>query len=219
MADGLRRLLLSALLGACTQSALAAEPEPDTSTGAPEQVIEPQIERSDVIIPKIDTEDFEVGAYVGVMSVEDFESNLVYGLRLAFHVSEDFFVEGVYGWTETGRSSIEGPFGGATLMSDEDRQMTYYNASIGWNILPGEAFVGRGRAFSSALYLIGGIGTTTWAGEDWFTGNWGFGYRLLLTDWLAMHLDARDHMFEHDVLGESKRVNNLELTTSVTVFF
>lgn len=217
MAGGLCRFLLSVSLCTCASAASAAEPA--AASGAPEQVIEPQVERTEVVIPRIDTEDFELGGYVGFMSVEDFGVNPVLGLRLAFHVSEDFFVEGVYGWTDTDRSSIEGPFGGATLIADEDRQLTYYNASVGWNILPGEAFLGRGRAFTSAFYVIGGIGTTTWAGEDWFTANWGFGYRLLLTDWLALHVDARDHMFEHDVLGESKRVDNLEMTTSVTVFF
>ena len=54
-------------------------------TGEPDQkpIIDPQVERREIKRTRIDTEDFELGAYVGVLSVEDFESNVVYGARLA----------------------------------------------------------------------------------------------------------------------------------------
>ncbi len=63
----------------------------------PEQVVDPEVERREVKEPEIDTEDFEIGAFAGVLSIEDFGSDLVYGLRLAYHVTEGFFVEGTVG--------------------------------------------------------------------------------------------------------------------------
>ena len=101
----------------------------------------------------------------------------------------------------------------------ENRDLTYYNISFGYNFLPGEIFLGRKTAMNSALYLIGGIGGTRFAQEDKFTVNFGVGARVLATDWLALHLDFRDHIFATDLLGSNKATNNLEAHIGITVFF
>ena len=115
------------------------------------QVVEPEVARREIKEPKIDSEDFELGAFVGVMSVEDFGSGVVYGARLAYHVTEGFFVEGSVGQTEAGLTSFEILSGGAPLLSDSERKLTYNNLNVGYNIQPGEAFVREGRASKSAL--------------------------------------------------------------------
>ena len=191
-------------------------------TGEPDQnpVIDPQVERRDIKRSRIDTEDFELGAYVGVLSIEDFESNVVYGARLAYHLTEDFFLEGTVGQTRAGRSSYENLSGSVTLIpDDDDRDYTYYALSMGWNALPGEIFVGKNRAYNSAFYLVAGIGSTQFAGDDRFTVNGGFGYRVLPTDWVAVHFDVRDHIYDIDLTGEKKIVNNLEAHLGLSIFF
>ena len=80
-------------------------------------------------------------------------------------------------------------------------------------------FIGEGRAFNTNLYLIAGLGSTRFADDDRFTVNFGAGYRFLLTDTLALHLDFRDHLFDIDLLGEEKTVHNLEATLGITIFF
>jgi outer membrane beta-barrel protein len=183
------------------------------------QVIELEVQRREIKEPEIDSEDFEVGAFVGVMSVEDFGSGVVYGVRLAYHVTAGFFVESSVGQTEGGLTSFEILSGGAPLLSDSDRRLTYYNLNLGYNILPGEGFVGEGRAYNTALYISGGLGATRFAGDDRFTVNFGAGYRFLLTDSIALHIDFRDHLFDIDLLGEEKTAHNLEGSLGVTVFF
>jgi outer membrane beta-barrel protein len=185
----------------------------------PEQVINPSVERREIKEPNIDSEDFEIGAFAGIMSVEDFGSNLVYGIRVAYHVTEGFFVEGAMGQTEAGYTSFEILSGGAPILSDSDREFTYYNLSLGYNILPGEGYIGESRAYNTGLYIIAGLGSTRFAGDDRFTVNYGAGYRLLLNDSLALHLDFRDHLFDIDLLGEEKTTHNLEGHIGVTVFF
>ncbi|MCH7899191.1 MAG: outer membrane beta-barrel domain-containing protein, partial [Proteobacteria bacterium] len=69
------------------------------------------------------------------------------------------------------------------------------------------------------LYLIAGLGSTRFAGDDRFTVNVGAGYRLLLTDSVAFHVDFRDHLFDIDLFGEEKTAHNLEAHIGVTVFF
>ena len=105
------------------------------------------------------------------------------------------------------------------MISDSERDLYYYNLNLGYNILPGEVFLGEGRAYNTSLYLIAGLGSTTFAGDDRFTVNFGAGYRFLLTDSDALHLDFRDHLFDIDLLGEEKTAHNLEGHLGITVFF
>jgi outer membrane beta-barrel protein len=195
------------------------EEAPPPAAQAPGQVIDPEVERREIKEPSIDREDFEVGAYAGIMSIEDFGSNVSYGLRIAYHITEGFFMEATVGQSDGGLTSFEVLSGGAQLITDSERTLTYYNLNVGYNILPGEVFFGEGRAYNTNLYLIAGLGSTTFAGDDRFTVNFGAGYRFLLNDSVALHLDFRDHLFDIDVLGEEKTAHNLEGHLGVTVFF
>ena len=191
----------------------------DKSIPSQEQVIQPQLERRDVKVPHINANDIEVGYYSGILSMENFSAQSVKGVRLAYHVTEDFFLEGAYA-----RSTISDEFFRSrafpiTGFDKQEEDLTYYNLSLGFNVLPGEIFIGHRWAMASAFYIIGGIGTTTFANENYSTFNYGGGYRILLTDWLAMHIDMRDYVFDSDLLGQNKRTNNFEATVGISVFF
>ena len=207
-------LIAAAMLGGCSRNMVA-----DNSADATVPVVNPEVSRRDVSEPKIDTENFEVGAYVGYMSVEDFGTNLVYGAKLAYHVSDILFVEGTYGRTKAGETSFEILSGGAPLLSDSQRVMQYYDVSLGLNLLPGEVFLGSKRAFNSALYLTGGVGNTRFAGDDYFTLVLGAGFRLLATDSISLNFGVRDHLFDTDLLGKSKTVHNIEFNLGLNLFF
>ncbi len=192
---------------------------PPPSAEDPGQVIDPEVERREVREPEIDREDFEIGAFVGLMNLEDFGSDVVYGVRLAYHVTEGLFVETTVGQTEAGLTSFEVLSGGARIIEDDERTFTYYNLNLGYNILPGEVFIGEGRAYNTNFYLIAGLGSTRFAGDDRFTVNFGAGFRFLLSDTFAMHVDFRDHLYDSDLLGEEKTTHNLEGHLGFTVFF
>ena len=221
MESGIRILFLKATATLALVSSVGIAPvvfaeTPERVTEAPEQVVRPEIKRREVREADIDTEDFEIGIFGGLMNVEDFGTNTVYGARAAYHVTEYIFVEGAYGRTSTEETSAE-RLSGFQIVSDRD--LDYYNLSFGFNILPGESFVGSRWAFTSDFYIIGGVGSTSFAGEDEFTWNVGFGYRILASDWLAFRVDARNHVFDVDLLGESQTNNNLEFTGGLSIFF
>ena len=176
-------------------------------------------ERREVNIDDLDSEDFEIGISGGIMHFEDFGSDTSTSLRIAYHITEDFFVEGVYGQSRLGQTSFEQLSGGSPLLTEEERDVTYYNMSLGWNIFPGEAFVGGRWAFKGDLYLIAGAGSTEFGGDELFTINAGVGYRLIATDWMAIHVDVRDHYFESDLLGTMEAKHNIEFSGGVTFFF
>ena len=182
-------------------------------------VIEPEVERRDISIADIDTENFEVGGFIGLISVEDFGVSTVVGVRLAYHMTENFFAELSAGRADTEETSFERLSGAAQLLTDEDRELTYYNVSFGYNVLPGESFFGEGRALNTSFYAIGGVGKTKFAGDNRFTLNFGLGLRLMPRDWLAVHADIRDHIFDIDLLGQTKTSHNLEAHVGVTFFF
>lgn len=185
----------------------------------PEQVIEPEIERRTVTEDDINSEDFEIGIYYGALSTEDFGVNDLFGLSLAYHINEDFFTEFSYAQSTTSKSSIEVVDEFVNLLTDDERELSFYNVSLGYNILPGEAFFYDRWAFNGGLYLIGGIGSTDFAGDERFTISLGVGYRLLINDWMAIHLDVKDHIFDIDVFGEEKTAHNLALHGGVSFFF
>lgn len=181
------------------------------------QVVEPEVERRAVKRVAVPTENFEIGPFIGTASIEDFGTNVVYGSRIAYHFTEDIFAEAFVGRTETGKTSYE--IVAKPLLTDDQRTLTYYDLSVGWNVLPGEVFLGRERAMPSAVYVTSGVGSTRFGGDDRFTATLGAGLRLLVSDSLAVHVDARDRMFKTDLLGRSQVTHNLEFTISLTAFF
>jgi outer membrane beta-barrel protein len=205
-------LLLSALLP------LAAAAQTSPTAPANQQVIVPQVERREVPLPRIPSKDIEIGLMAGVYGTQNFGSSAVGGLRLGYHITEDIFVEGTYAQTTVSDEAFRQILPGG-IFPNETETLKYYNVSVGYNILPGEVFWGRNNARASAFYLIGGVGSTDFAGQKKQTFNLGFGMRVLLADRVAVRLDARDHIFDLDILGKRQSTQNLELTAGVSYFF
>ena len=182
-------------------------------------LIEPDVRPQKVDEALIDTENFEIGAFAGIINIEDFESSFLWGGKLTYHLSETFFFVANVGFAEGGETSFEKLAGDVQVLSDEDRDYRYYNINIGMNVLPGEAFLTENYAFNTNFYLIGGAGATDFAGDTRFTFNVGAGYQVLLTDSVSIHLGVREHFYRIDVLGEEKTSMNTEVSGGLSVFF
>src|SRR5579863_6140504 len=203
--------------GATDSQAAAAQQTDDTTS--PPRVIEPEVARRTIKVPRIKSSNIELGLDYGMLSIEDFGTNPVYGVTAAYHITEDFFFQAEAGRSHGGLTSYEVLSGNAPLLTGSERRFTYYDLSLGYNFLPGEAFIGRGVAMTSAFYLLGGIGSTDFAGDTKFTVNFGAGYRVVPADWLALHVTVQDHVFQSSILGTTKLTNNLEARIGTTVFF
>ena len=210
-------LTLTALLAASVAiPAFAQTASPQQP--ANEQVIVPEVQRRDVRLPKFPSKDFELGALVGTYATQNFGTSLVGGVRLGYHLSEDFFVEGVYARTKVSDEPYRQILAGGIFPQQEEK-LSYYNVSVGYNVLPGEVFIGNKYAKASSLYLIGGVGSTKFADQRKQTFNVGFGFRMLFSDRWAIRLDVRDHIFPLDLLGRRDNTQNLELTTAIAFYF
>lgn len=186
---------------------------------AEEQLIKPEVERKELQLARIDSESLEIGYYTGTMNFEDFGTNSVQGVFVGFHINEDVFLLGSYGQTTVGKTSSEIEIPNNEKFTAKEREVKYYNILLGYNLLPGEVFIGNKLAFNTDLYFVVGTGTTKFAGDDYATFVYGWGYRFLGADWLSIHLDVRNHSFTHYKLGYEKKVNNLEMTIGLAIFF
>ena len=207
-------LLITAMLSAPALAQTAAPQQP-----ANEQVIVPEVQRRDVRLPKFPSKDFEVGLLAGTYATQSFGASAVGGVRLGYHLSEDFFVEGVYAQTKVSDKTFEEIFPGAGPLADTDKKLSYYNVSAGYNLFPGEIFLGSKTAKASSIYLIGGVGSTKFANQRKQTFNVGFGFRVLFSYRWAVRVDVRDHIFSYDLLGVRQNSQNLELTTGLSYYF
>ena len=184
------------------------------------QVIKPEVQPREVHEAAIDDESFEIGLYAGVLNIDNFGSEPVYGINASYYATEDFFLQLNYGISKAGNTSFEDLSGeNVRLLRDSDRDYTYYDALIGYNIFPGEVFMTSKITFNSAFYLVGGVGNTKFGGEDNFTTTLGTGYRIVLRDWLTWHIDFRDHIFKSDIIKKNETTHNMELSTGLTWFF
>jgi len=206
------RILAAAAIAVFSAAAAAQSPQ-----AVPEPVIPAQVDRRDVHVPRIKANDVEIGAFAGILSVQSFSTKPSAGLRLGYHVTEDYFIEGTYGRSKVSDQAYRSL--GIPIFSSEEVPLTYYNLSIGVNLFPGEVFVGKDWAMTSAVYLVGGVGNVKFNSEGHTAYNFGIGIRMLPNDWFSVRFEIRDHMFSSDLLGKNELTHNFEMTLGVAAYF
>lgn len=207
-------LALMATVSAHGQTA-ASSPTPAAASPQP---IEPRVVRREVKLPRFPSRDFEVSAFAGSYSTQNFGNGNVSGFKLGYHITEDFFVLATVGQTTVSDENFRRVLPGG-LFAKPEQKLDYANVAAGWNILPGEVFLGGKRAMPAALYLLGGIGTTKFADQRKQTVHYGFGYRVFVWNRFAISADVRQHHFALDLLGRRETTRNPELSLTASVFF
>jgi len=182
-------------------------------------VIRPEITRMEFDEAKIESNNFQVIASMGLLSIEDFETNALVGLKASYQLSESFFINTEFGQSSAGTSSAEVLLPGTTILSDDEKDYTYYIIGLGYDLFPGEVFMTDKTTFNTAFYLYVGTGNTEFAGSDHFTLSFGAGFRIVPSNHFSFSLDIRDHTFNIDVLGTDKLSNNIEISLGLGMYF
>jgi outer membrane beta-barrel protein len=230
MPVSLKNLSHSTLVAAIALSSsfVAYAQEEDKSV----RVIEPNKQTTSVQAAAIDTEHFELGLYAGLMSVEDFNTNLATGLSLTYHIhgTERFIAQVNYGSSETDKANFETI---DNFLAEEDRTFNYLNLLAGYKILDGRSFLGKRMKFNSAIYLLAGGANIEFANNDETGYVLGASYRVVLTDWLTVNFDVRDTVFDREFLAKtdfdgagnpvttnlSKTTHNTEVLLGINALF
>jgi outer membrane beta-barrel protein len=221
--DALQRWLLASLLVALAAAWPAAWGQtaaqtPAAPTGASEPAVMPQVDRREVKLPRIPSKDIEIGLLAGIYNTQNFGASGAAGVRLGYHVTEDFFVEGEFGRTKVSDQSFRAILPGGVLASG-DESLGYATLSLGWNLLPGEIFLGSRQARATQVFLLGGIGSTDFVGQKRQTINLGLGMKVFTGQRWALRVDMRDHLYTLDLLGKRERTHNLQLNAGVSYFY
>ncbi len=216
----IRLFLTASILALISCSQISFAEEEDILLEPP--VIDPNVVRLNLKEADIDDENFEVGAYVGLISIEHFGTDVFYGLQGAWHVTEDLFFQGAYGHTQVGNTPVE-DFADLNLLTRDERNFTFYNLSMGINVLPGEVFITDKLVLNSAVYVLAGGGSLDFLGEKNFALNLGVGVRLIATDDFAIHIAFQDLITDKPALlnplGRDGTAHNLQYTAALTYFF
>jgi len=214
------RNLFLGLFGLCTSlTGMALNSAYAQDTTEPSALIQPEVERREFDEAQVDAHDFEIILAAGYLSIEDFGVNALQVVKLNYHVNESISVQAALGQSEGRETSYEALSGGAPLLTDDERELSYYSINLLYNLLPGEAFWNEQVVNNTAFYVTLGIGNTEFAGDDRYTINYGAGYRFLFNDHVAGYADFRNNQFDMDVFGEDKATSNLEYTFGVSWIF
>ncbi|GLS25522.1 outer membrane beta-barrel domain-containing protein [Marinibactrum halimedae] len=181
-------------------------------------IIEPSKKVDTVKYAALDDEQFEFGISVGSLSIEDFGNSAVTTFKFAYHVTPKWMTQFEYGRSEVGVASFEEVVNNRFL-SDEDRRFTYTNLTLGYRALYGRSFFGGKNRFNSNIYLNAGVENIDFAGQSNTGLVIGTTYKTVLTDWLTLNLDLKNHIFEREFLNDEKLTQNIEFGVGAMIMF
>jgi outer membrane beta-barrel protein len=213
----MRHPAFTTLAVALAASAALSAPAFAAEAGA-DQAVVPQVDRRDVKLPRFPNSDFELGAYGGVYSTQNFGSSAAGGVRLGYHITEDFFVEGAVGATKVSDEAFRRILPGGIFTGNTEK-LVYSNLNVGMNVLPGEVFLGGSYAMPSQVFVLAGGGTTRFNGQRMQTIDFGVGVKVYVKDWFAVRVDMRDNIYTLDLLGKRDRTQNVELNAGLSFLF
>ncbi len=210
----LRIALLAIAAATIGVAARAADPPPPPN----EQVVVPEVDRRGIRLPRFPTSDFEIGVLGGTYSTQNFGTSFVGGLRLGYHITEDFFVEGIYGLTNVTDKDFRLVLPGGIFPNREGK--AHLLQHLGRLQRPAGRDLPRQRARLSFAVLPHRRRRQHQARHA-TQAHIQLRRRLsrLFLRYAAIQIDVRDHVFSLDLLGQRQSTQNLELTLGLTGYF
>lgn len=181
-------------------------------------IIEPEKTVTNVQAAAIDTEHFELGFYLGSVSVEEFNTNLLTGVSLTYHINSTWLTQAQYGISKVQRAAFEDN-SGFIFLSDDDLNYEYLRVMGGYKIIDGRSFLGKRHKFNSAIYFLAGVSDVEFAGSRNQGLALGLSYRTVITDWLTMNFDINNTTVNLKLFNDQTKSNNTEMAIGVNALF
>lgn len=176
------------------------------------------VKQREMKVPKIDSEYFEVGAFVGGINNEDFGASVSKGFYANFHATEEFFFDFSFSQAQA-NDEVYARLGLPVFGAQRVASITYTTYGIGYSVFPGEIYLGLDRVLTSNVYLLLGAGQTRILQEDFFTLMFGLGVKVMPVDWLALRMESRALEYENALLGIEKTSHNYEISAGISAYF
>jgi outer membrane beta-barrel protein len=181
-------------------------------------IIEPEKTVTNIQAAAIDDEHFELGFYLGTVSVEEFNTNPVMGLSLTYHINSNWLTQAQYAESSVQRAAFEDT-SGFIFLSEDDLKYKYLRVMGGYKIIDGRSFLGKRHKYNSAVYFLAGVSDLDFAGSRNQGIALGLSYRAVITDWLTMNLDINNTTVNLKLFNDQKKANNSEMTIGVNALF
>ena len=167
----------------------------------------------------------ELSAMGGWYAADLADGAPIYGGAYTFHLSEDLGLEIGYFRTHQSYKFLQGVIdrqqGLVGIVNAPDDPMQLFLGHLVWSLAYGKVrWLGGGISRFDFYVSLGG-GATDEPGSLGVTGSGGFGLKFYLLEWLALRLDARDHVRSQQraALGIDKVVNDISLMGGLSIFF
>ena len=147
----------------------------------------------------------------------------IYGGAYTFHFTEDLGLEAAYFRTHLHYGLLDAIVqrqqGIVGLTESPEADIQLFLGHLVWSIAYGKVRWLGGAIGRYDFYVSLGAGATDEPGSFGLTGSGGFGMKFFLNEWLALRLDARDHVRNQRApLGVDKVVNDISLMLGISVF-
>lgn len=181
-------------------------------------IIEPEKTVTNIQAAAIDDEHFELGFYLGSLSVSEFNTNLVTGVSFTYHISSNWLSQAQYAVSKVQSPAFEDT-SGFEFLTDDDLNYEYLRVMGGYKLFNGRSFLGKRHKYNSAVYFMAGISDVNFAGSRNQGLALGLSYRTVITDWLTMNLDINNTTVNLKLFNDQKKSNNTEMTLGVNALF
>jgi len=184
-------------------------------------VITPKKEVKKVHSAQIDDERFELGAFIGSLSLQEFNTVFLAGITGSFHINSRFMASLRYGQSNEAEASFERFQEGVDFIPDREDGFQFLALEGSVKISETRSYLGAQDRYkyASRLYFDVGIENVQFAGNDEIGFSIGLNYKVVVTDWLTANLIFKDHIVEREFLGEDELSQNLEISIGFSGLF
>ena len=171
-------------------------------------IVKPDTEQDLIKDSDIDNISMNFGVYTGLINYENFNSSYMLAMYFSYPFDEDVFVEAEFGISALNDTEYRNI--GLPLLSEEEVDLQFYTILVGYNLLPGEVYWSREKTLISRFYLIAGVGSVSFDNNNYVSIQFGAGFKMELDKNKSIRFEARDRMYDTDILGTDKLTNNIE---------
>lgn len=160
----------------------------------------------------------ELSALGGYYYSDLFSGTYVAGGAYTYHMTEQTAVEFGAAYTHANADAIRAiEDGRAEILDDDYARVLLVESLLVWSPVYGKLRLG-GSIARFDLSLAAGVGVVDSATSRGATGVAGAGMKLFVGKALAFRLDVRNHVFRQELLDERFLVNDISLTSGVSLF-
>ncbi len=161
----------------------------------------------------------ELTAMGGYYSSDLYSATYAYGGSYTYHMTEGTAVEFGLMYTHENADVIRALEDNRGAVLDEEfARVLLIESVLLWTPIYGKLRLG-GHIMRFDINLGVGVGVVDSQTSRGATGVAGFGFKLFIGKALAFRIDARDHVFQQELLDESFIVNDISVTSGLSVFF